>query len=347
MNRLQMAPMAASSQPRRAIRTPARIVALALLSLGLASCGGDDAPADGGDGAPDAVGDAPPLQEGGGDAVAAIEAWAEPLRAAGFTVTYDDAADGATTLTNLVIAGPEALPVSLTTASASRLSGEGGTLSFVPDGDQQLSLPLGDEAIERTFQSASVEVTRSEGGDAGESLNFEFANAVLDGGTAETMSVGTMPGDGGATYQIALENFTIVGDSPFGSSVASIGALLMAADQAIAVSDIAVDWGPLQMTGAGEMELEAAGTTIGRFEMSIAGVLVMLDAVRAWSDLDRDAMSEVYAAILLEMSKDPDVEMLPFTVTIDGAMMTLVGESRGVRDLQLGTVIPFLSGGGE
>jgi hypothetical protein len=331
-----------------AVRTPARIIALALLSLGLASCGGsDDTPAEGGNGAPDAVGDAPLLEEGGGDAVAAIEAWAEPLRAAGFTVTYDDAADGATTLTNLVIAGPEALPVGLTTASASRLSGEGGTLTFVPDGEQQLTMTLEGEAIDRTFQSASVELTRSESGDAGESLSFEFAAAVLDGGAAETMSVAAMLADGVATYQIALVNFTIAGDSPFGSSATSIGALLMAADAAIAVSDIAVDWGPLQMTGAGEMQLDETGRLSGRFDMFIGDVLVMLDSIRAWSDLDREAMSAVYAAILLEMSREPDAEMLPFAVTVDGATMTLLGESRGAPDLELGAVIPFLSGAAE
>jgi hypothetical protein len=320
----------------------------------LAACGngGDDGEADGPEVPAAAADDAPAIAAAmdepadadavGGDAAAAIEAWAEPLRLLGYLITHDAAEPGAPTVANLTIAGPDLLAVNWAVAGAGRVEVEGDTLSLNPDGENRLLLG----ALDMTFEADSVRITRTANGDGG-SLAFVFSGVTGASGSIETLTAAASPGEGGAEYQLGIEQYLLAAGrgGPLGPTVAAFDGVFGATATGLAVTSLTIEWGLLQLTGAGELALDEAGALAGRLDVTIADVLSVLDAIRASVALDRDALAEFYAALLQEMTQAPDVEApLPFEVLIDGGAVTLIGESRGLPDLELGVFLPILAG---
>jgi hypothetical protein len=318
----------------------------------LAACGGGDdgdaddseVPAAAADDAPAiaaAMDEAPEADGGGGDAVAAVEAWAEPLRVLGYTITYDP---GAPAVANLAIAGPDLLAIDWTVAGAGNAEADGDAVSFRTDGEHRLRLG----AFALTFEADSVRITRSANGDGGETLAFVFSGVTGASGSIETLAVQASSGEGGAEYQLGIDRYLLAPGQggPLGSTIAAFDAAFVAAPAGIAVTSLTMEWGLLQLTGAGDLAVGEAGGLSGRLDVMIVDVLAVLDAIRASVALDRDALAETYAAILQEMMQATDANAgLPFEVMIDGRLVTLLGESRGLPDLELGAFAPILAGG--
>jgi hypothetical protein len=113
----------------------------------------------------------------------------------------------------------------------------------------------------------------------------------------------------------------------------------------ITVTSLTIDWGLLQLTGAGELAFDDAGALSGRLDVMVLDVLSVLDAIRASVVLDRNAVAEIYAALLQEMTLAAEAGApLPLEVMIDGGAITLLGATRGLPDLELGVVAPILVG---
>ncbi len=328
------------------------VTATVVVSMLLAACGGGDDD-DGSEVPPAAADDAPAIAAamdeppeagaGGGDAAAAIEAWAEPLRAIGYTITYDAADPGTPTIANLAIAGPDLLAIDWTVAATGNVEADGDTVSLRPDGEHRLRLG----AVDLVFEADSVRITRPENGD-GEPLAFVFSGVTGASGAIETLAVRASSGEGGAEYEFGIDQYLLgPGEGgPLGSTVAAFDAVFAATPSGMAVTSLTMEWGLLQLTGAGDLAIDEAGALSGRLDVMIVDVLSVLDAIRASVVLDRDALAETYAAILQEMMLATDAGApLPFQIMIDGGAVTLLGASRGLPDLELGTFAPILAGG--
>jgi hypothetical protein len=331
------------------------LAAAIMVSVLLAACGdgGDDSEADGAEAPAAAADDAPAIaaapdeppeaDAGGGDAVAAIEAWAEPLRALGYAITYDAAEPGAAMVANLAIAGPELLSIDWTVAGASRIEAEGDTVTLRPDGEH--SLRLG--AVGLVFEAESVRVTRAATGDGGESLAFVFSGVTGASGAMESLTAAASLGEDGAEYAFGIDHYLLAEGraGPLGSTVAAFDTVFGAAPTGITVTSLTIDWGLLQLTGAGELAFDDAGALSGRLDVMVLDVLSVLDAIRASVVLDRNAVAEIYAALLQEMTLAAEAGApLPLEVMIDGGAITLLGATRGLPDLELGVVAPILVG---
>jgi len=324
-------------------RSLLRALGLAAL-LALAACGDDSATDDGAAEPADDIADAllsEPPAIGAADAAAIMEEWAAPLRDAGYRIDFEA---GGALLTALTIASPDGGAV-WSSASARVVEADAGALVLAPEGPQQLTLNIGDRSLSAAFEAAALRVAAGSG-----ELRFAFADVTNDHGTIGTFDVTARPSPESATlFELAAGDYIIAPDraGPLGPEIESMTATLdgtTAANGDIVVSSLALHWGLLELEATGTIALDDSGAVSGRFDAAITDILAVLDAIRASVALDRGAMAEIYAAILEEMGAAPEVGAREFQISVDAGAVTLLGEERGIPDLELGVLAPFLAG---
>jgi len=313
-----------------------------IAALLLAGCGGDDS----GDDANRATGDVltqtdDPGAAGGDDAgaVTAFEEWAGMLRALGHAISFQNGGDAEGQISELALGGLEG--VDWRAASASIVNVENGLVELRPDGDQEISIQIG-ERISIPITAEIVRVRVNDDSPESTHLEFEFVGVAVGSSLMESMAV-----SGGAEVTIALRN-TLLADGQggvLGDTIASFDLLVTetsvdGATVRLTAASMGIRWGLLDLEGTGTLEIDANGAWSGLVDAQIFDVLTVLDAFRAFESLDREAMADVYAAFIEEM---PTTEGgIPVVLELDSGKVTLLGGARGLLDLSLGTSIRLL-----
>ncbi len=303
-------------------------------------------------------------------AEARFDAWADPLREAGFTITAATVGSDRDTLvlTGLDIAAPSSALGWHWTASAVRIDlAEDGGATATPNGAMTLALADGAEPADWPLTADSIELT-SERDEAGavSSVAISFANmAVGDAETAgqvtaaEALLRSVLGGDsdaaGASNASLHFTELVLPGQSagPLGSTIQSLDVDVVVADGrsgfgapwrggggSVTLDNIALEWGALHLAGSGALSADALGRPTGQLNVDIANILLTLDAYNAVQRFDRDLMADTYAALLFEMANNPEAETMPFTIAIEDGQIVLQGQSHGIADIVLGTVSP-------
>jgi hypothetical protein len=313
-----------------------------IAALLLAGCGGDDS----GDDANRTTGDVltqtdDPGDAGGDDvgAVAAFEDWAETLRAMGHSISFQNGGDAQGQISELVLGGLDG--VEWAAASASIINVENGLAELRPDGDQEISIQIG-ERISIPITAEIVRVRVNDDSPESTHLEFEFVGVAVGSSLVESMAV-----SGGTGVTIALRN-TRLDDGlggPLGDTISSFDVLVTETSMAgtsarLTAASMNIRWGLLDLEGTGTLEIDPNGAWSGLVDARIFDVLSVLDAFRAYESLDREALADVYAAFIEEM---PTTEGgIPVVLELDLGTVTLLGGARGLLDLSLGTSIRLL-----
>lgn len=311
-------------------------------ALLLAGCGGDDS----GDDANRTTGAELTQTDGPGDAggddtgaVAAFEDWAETLRALGHSISFQNQGDAVGQIFELALGGPDG--VEWTAASASIVNVENGLAELRPDGDQEISIQLG-ERISIPITAEIVRVRFNDDIPESTHLELEFVGVAVGSSRMDSMAV-----SGGAGVTIALRN-TLLDDGlggPLGDTISSFDVLVTETSLAgpsarLTAASMNIRWGLLDLEGTGTLEIDANGAWSGLVDAQIFDVLSVLDAFRAYESLDREALADVYAAFIEEM---PTTEGgIPVVLDLESGTVTLLGGARGLLDLSLGTSIRLL-----
>lgn len=324
-----------------------------------------------------------PAAPGGTDAeaLARFGAWAEPLRAAGLTVTQETAAaDGtATALTGLSIAGPpDAIAWQLVMSSARIEPGTDAGVILRPTGPAALDFTVGGVTARRMIDASAlrIDVERDSAG-AARSLVVRARDLTIEGGDAPiTLAEGELrlalaEATGElvpvrSTATVAVTDLVLPGQAggPLGTTISTLAADLvfdrgfggwgLAAalegwelpGTGLSLANLQIEWGALDLTGTGTLTLDSEGRPAGRLLVEVADPLMVLDAFHVVLRFDRDLLADVYAALLQEIGPDPAAARLSFTVEIADGTIVLVGADRGVPDIALGTVQPLLGPAG-
>ena len=311
-------------------------------ALLLAACGGDDSD-DGATQAPVDVTQADGPGAVGGDntgAVAAFEEWAETLRALGHPISFQSGRDATAQLSELAFGGLD--DVEWTAASASIVGVENGTAELRPDGNQELSLQLG-ARIGIGIAAETVRVRVNDESPDNTQLVFEFVDVTVGSSTMESIVISVA--EAGVT--IALNNTVLANGmgGPLGDTIASLDVLvtetsMVGASARLTAASMGIRWGLLDLEGTGTLEIDEGGAWSGLIDAKIPDVLAVIDAFRAYETLDRDALADFYAAVIEEL---PTIEGgIPVVLELDSGTVTLLGETRGLRNLSLGTNIRLL-----
>lgn len=324
-----------------------------------------------------------PLAPGGIDAeaLARFGAWAEPLRAAGLTVTQETAAaDGtATALTGLSITGPpDAIAWQLVMSSARIEPGTDARVTLRPTGPSALEYTVGGVTARRTIDASAlrIDVERDSAGGA-RSLVVRTRDLTIEGGNAPiTLADGELrlalaEATGElvpvrSTATVTVRDLVLPGQAggPLGTTISTLAADLVfdrglggwgvaaalegwqLPGTGLSMANIQMEWGALDLTGTGTLTLDSEGRPAGRLLVEVADPLMVLDAFHVVLRFDRDLLADVYAALLQEIGLDPAAARLSFTVEIADGTIMLVGADRGIPDIALGTVLPLLGPAG-
>jgi hypothetical protein len=324
-----------------------------------------------------------PAAPGGIDAeaLARFGAWAEPLRAAGLTVTQETAAaDGtATALTGLSITGPpDAIAWQLVMSSARIEPGTDARVTLRPTGPSALEYTVGGVTARRTIDASAlrIDVERDSAGGA-RSVVVRARDLTIEGGNAPiTLADGELrlalaEATGElvpvrSTATVTVRDLVLPGQAggPLGTTISTLAADLVfdrglggwgvaaalegwqLPGTGLSLANIQMDWGALDLTGTGTLTLDSEGRPAGRLLVEVADPLMVLDAFHVVLRFDRDLLADVYAALLQEIGLDPATARLSFTVAIADGTIVLVGADRGMPDIVLGTVLPLLGPAG-
>lgn len=310
------------------------------------------------------------------EALARFEAWAEPLRAAGLTVTEETAAtDGtAIVLTGLAIAGPpDALAWQLLMPAARIEPGANAGTTLRPTGPAVLDLTVGDVTTRQTIEASALRIDVERNSDnratslvllardvviAGDDLPITIESAELRFALAEA-GAELVPARSTATLAVSDLVLPGLANGPLGSRISSLAADLTLdqgfqgwgiagaldawrlAGTVISISNLQLEWGALDLAGTGLLTVDGQGRPAGRLEVAVADPLMVLDAFHVVRRFDRDLLADVYAALLEEIGRDPTAPRLAFTVDIADGNLVVLGADRSIPDVALGTVTPL------
>lgn len=356
------------------------IVIIAVAAIVLGGGGGDtESPAAELGSPPQDLAGEPDIDAAGAeDAIARFEAWAVPLRAAGFTITRGrvSSQNGAIVISGLDIGGPQDSLAWSWSAASVRVEDIGNdSVVLTPSGAQALTVIVDGEAMASSINAESIriELQRDDSGRA-TALVANFVALAIQGEDDDPATIANgelridlAEGDGvlaaGSTVSLRLSDLVLPGQAgnPLGTEINLVAADLVF-DRAVsglalgralqpwltgagglAVNSLELEWGTLLLAGNGVLSLDEMGRPASRLEVEIVDILDMLDAFHVVLRFDRDLLADVYAVLLGEMGNNPDAESLPFTIAIENGQIVLVGESRGIGDIVLGTVTPLFT----
>ena len=314
-------------------------------------------------------------------ATARFDAWAQPLRSAGLTLTADSITERGETLSvaGLTVAGPDQLPgwrwtvqnASLYDQEPFHLQAAGETTLTLKSGpDVEISwsgrvdafgIALQRDVRDVLSRSVIFRVNGLSLQGPGDSSPLTLADGqlriLLVGGT------GLLPQ--GTKFTLRLTDMAVPAavDSALGSKVKSfttefalpdklmgyslpemLGLFGSGANGAIGLRTVALDWGTLHFIGEGDVGVSRTGVLNGRLDVKITDIVPFFDAVAAAGAADADALADAYAAVLLEMGSNPTATALPFTIAINAGAVALEGASRGLADIVLGLMPPIIIG---
>ena len=311
-----------------------------------------------------------PVSATGDDAEAnkRFAAWRDSMSANGFTVKAGPPAmaDNELALTNLDLTGSGWH----WTAAAARVDVSGKeNFDLTASGDQTLSFTFNGKAV-KYGASGGVKIGMHKGNDGGRVLSVEFlklsvagdnetAPITLDSGGLRVVSddatkLAPLSADG----ELRLNNLVLPAEAgnSLGSKIDTLSATLLfqqpllSADpskalqpwlgqtEALGIRALSLKWGTLKLSGVGVVGLDDAGRPTGRFEVRIADVLGMLDAIDVAHPFDRNALANMYAKLLLDDGREGNDLGLPFTINVANGSVVLSGQSHGIDDIALGAV---------
>ncbi len=314
-----------------------------------------------------------------GAAVARFEAWAEPLRAAGFTIASDRVANegGALVISGLDVTGPpDSLAWRWSAPSVGVENIDGASIVFRPMGTQTLTFTMAGvaHAFSFTADTMRIELQKDAGGRAS-ALTVRLGDLTLqgeDGGAPLTLADGEWrfalaAGEGlvpaRSTATLRLSDLVLPGQAggPLGTTIVSLvadividrsfssfalGAALtpwLASEAGLTVTNLELEWGALQLAGNGALTLDELGRPAGRFEVEIVEILTVLDAFHVVLRFDRALLANTYAALLEEMGRNPGARSLPFTIVVANGDILLLSEARGIADIVIGKIAPLFT----
>lgn len=309
---------------------------------------------------------APTAAPTGERAEAEFEVWAAPLRSVGLEVTAQSvvARDGQLVATGLAVNEPASAEGWRWTTTTAILRNASGISSFETSGVQTLA--LGD--VELTL-GGTISVTMERGADgAVTALSIEGTSLTLAQGEAPATQVGRLilrlapdAAASGTTGEFRATDVVLpAGErTALGPEVEVIAAEFgfdrsgspsswidirgaLSGTGGLRLGSIEIRWGVVDATGEGTLALGPDGQLAGTMSLAVPEPLTVLDAFHATEPFDRASLAQVYAVLLDELGPDP-AAALPFTVDLDGPRLLLRGASRGVEDLVLGGIPPFLA----
>jgi hypothetical protein len=258
--------------------------------------------------------------------------------------------------------------------SSARIEPGDARTTLRPTGEATLDVTVGGVTSRRTINTSAmrIDVERDAAGRA-TSLVVRARELIAAGGDAPlTMADGELrlalaAGEGlvpaRSTATIAVTGLVLPGQAggPLGTTINALTAELTfdrgfggwaiataldawrLPEPGLTISSLQFVWGVLDLAGNGTLTLDAEGRPTGTFAVEIADPLMVLDAFHAVRRFDRDLLADVYAALLEELGRNPTATRLPFTISIAGGNIVLVGADRGIPDIVLGEVGPLFT----
>ncbi len=299
--------------------------------------------------------------------LALFDAWADPLRAAGFAIDAGNVTSDGDTLvvSNFGMTAPADTLAWRLTAQRVRIdTRDDGGAAITPDGAMVLGLPddSNPSSWPMTAESVDFAVERSDDGTLS-SYTATLANiSIGDDTTSEPIlaaeasmraGLGADATDsaGDATLHFSDLVLPTQGGGPLGTTIHAFDAVFASEGgrsgfaapwrgegAALTLNSIALDWGSLHFTGSGTLAIDGAGRPAGTLQVNIENILSVLDAFNAVLHFDTGVVADTYAALLLELGDAPASETLPFTIDITDGQIILRGQSHGIADIVLGTV---------
>ncbi len=316
-----------------------------------------------------------------GRATVLFDKWAEQLRAAGSSVEAEGVLteDGALVIAGLDIAGPPNWLTWRWSASSARVDdADDNGFDLTSTGAQTLIFTVNGEAFHSSVNAEQIRISAqtavgARGGKlvvafSGVSIQTENAAppvSVADGELRMDVTEGEGLVPLGSTAALRLNDLVLPGlaGNPLGTAIDSLSVVLafrlpvasfalgealepwLTQTGGLGVRNLSLEWGTLQLSGDGFIDVDGMGRPAGLLNVRIADSLTMLDSFHAVRRLHRDRLANTYAALLLEDGMRQDDEGLPFTIGIGNGAVTLFGGSRGVDDIVLGTVSPLFTPG--
>ena len=295
-------------------------------------------------------------------------AWAKQLRDAGLTVTAGRVTEAGDTISvaRLVIAGPAETPGWRWTAERAALYDlelfhlqAAGAMEFsvITGPGQEITWSGRADAIgvamqrdKRDALSSSV-VARinglslaQQGAQVPLTLGDGQLRILLKGGTgllapganlALNLKDLTVPWAAGSALGSTFKSFTagLAIDRPITRySLQQVIAFFTRGNAAdVNLGTIAADWGALHFTGKGAFGLGPSGAPRARFEVKVSDALALLDAVSAAGGASSDLLAAEYAALLLEMGREPEQPAVPMVISLKDGAIVLEGRTGDIR----------------